>query len=77
MQSCLPISSSTFGNSFPLPNSINAITVLVGQVLTEIESRRERGEIGAVYLFHNRQKSGAIYEPVSQRLLPLMRLCSG
>lgn len=71
MQSRLADKQLDLGNSFPLPNSINAITVLVGQVLTEIESRRERGEIGVVYLFHNRQKSGAIYEPVSQRLLPL------
>ncbi|MCU1742012.1 MULTISPECIES: F0F1 ATP synthase subunit gamma [unclassified Pseudomonas] len=63
-----PLSAST---SFTLPNAIVAITPLVGQILLEIESQRERGEIGQVYLFHNRPKSGALYEPVSQRMLPL------
>ncbi len=59
------------GKSFTLPNSINAITPLVGQVLLEMEAQREKGEISQVYLFHNCPKSGAIYTPVSQRLLPL------
>jgi F-type H+-transporting ATPase subunit gamma len=57
--------------SFTLPNSISAITPLVGQILFEMETLRETGEITQVYLFHNRPKSGAIYTPVSQRLLPL------
>lgn len=67
------LSDSELGDApgFPLPSSISAITGLVGQVLLEMETRRERGEIGQVYLFHNRPKSGAIYEQVSQRLLPL------
>ena len=59
------------GKSFTLPNSISAITPLVGQILTEIESQREKGEITQIYLFHNRPRTGAIYTPVSQRLLPL------
>ncbi|HUX29775.1 MAG TPA: F0F1 ATP synthase subunit gamma [Thiobacillus sp.] len=59
---------------FALPNSINAITPLVGQVLIEMEAQREKGAITQVYLFHNRPKSGAIYTPVSQRLLPLDNL---
>jgi len=57
--------------NFTVPNSINAITPLVGRILTEIDAQRERGEIGQIYLFHNRPKSGALYEPVAQRLLPL------
>jgi F-type H+-transporting ATPase subunit gamma len=36
-----------------------------------LETRREKGGIGEVYLFHNRPGNGAIYAPVSQRLLPL------
>ncbi|MDP4209107.1 MAG: F0F1 ATP synthase subunit gamma [Bacteroidota bacterium] len=56
---------------FPVPNSVNAITPLVGQILTETENRNEKGEPSQLYIFHNRPKSGAIYEPVSQRLLPL------
>ncbi|MBU1691061.1 MAG: F0F1 ATP synthase subunit gamma [Gammaproteobacteria bacterium] len=59
------------GKSFTLPNSINAITPLIGQILIEMEAQRDNGEIAQVYLFHHRPRSGAIYTPVSQRLLPL------
>lgn len=59
------------GESFTLPNSINAITPLIGQILIEMEKHRENGEITQVYLFHNRPRSGAIYTPVGVRLLPL------
>ena len=57
--------------NFPVPNSIAAITTLVGRVLIEIEAQRERGKVAEVYLFFNRPKSRAVYEPVMQRLLPL------
>ena len=56
---------------FILPNSIGAITPMVGQVLIAMEAKREKGELAQVYLFHNRPRSGATYAPVSQRLLPL------
>lgn len=56
---------------FAVPTSINAITPLVGQILVESESHHGGGEIGQLYIFHNGPKSGATYEPVSQRLLPL------
>jgi F-type H+-transporting ATPase subunit gamma len=56
---------------FVLPNSIGAITPLVGQILIEMESQRKKGAIDQVYLFHNRPQSGAIYTPVIQQLLPL------
>ncbi|NCN88033.1 MAG: F0F1 ATP synthase subunit gamma [Gallionella sp.] len=56
---------------FILPNSISAITPLVGEILIEMEKRREKGEITQVHLFHNQPKAGAIYMPVNQRLLPL------
>jgi F-type H+-transporting ATPase subunit gamma len=56
---------------FTLPNSISAITPLVGQILIEIEARREKNEITQVYVFHNQPKTGALYSPISQRLLPL------
>lgn len=59
------------GARFIQPNSISAITPLVGQILTELETQREKGEIEQVYLFHNRPRSGAIYAPANQRLLPL------
>ncbi len=60
-----------FGKSFALPNSINAITQFVAEILIEVETQRAKGEIGPVFLFHQRPKEGAIYAPVCQRLLPL------
>lgn len=54
-----------------VPNSVKAITPLVGQILLESEARQQHGRIAELHLFHNRPKSGAVYEPVSQRLLPL------
>ena len=56
---------------FAVPTSVNAITPLVGQILVESEAHHGKGEIVQLYLFHNRPKSGAAYEPVSQHLLPL------
>jgi F-type H+-transporting ATPase subunit gamma len=56
---------------FAVPNSVQAITPLVGQIQIESEGRRAKGEYVRVYVFHNRPKSGSLYEPVSQRLLPL------
>jgi len=56
---------------YAVPNSVKAITPLVGQILIESESRHKQGEVTELYLFHNRPTSGAGYAPVSQRLLPL------
>ena len=61
----------TQGQSFQLPNSIAGITPLVGQILGELERRREKGEIGQVLLFYNGPQAGTVYAPVCQRLLPL------
>ncbi|SDD11290.1 F0F1 ATP synthase subunit gamma [Williamwhitmania taraxaci] len=56
---------------FPVPNSVNAITPLVQQILVKSEERFEKVNTTEVYIFHNRPKSRAGYEPVIQRLLPL------
>jgi F-type H+-transporting ATPase subunit gamma len=56
---------------FAVPNSVQAITPLIGQIQLESEAHRAKGEYAQLYVFHNRPQSGAIYEPVSQRLLPL------
>ena len=56
---------------FTVPNSVSAITPLVGQIQIESEARRAKGEYARLYVFHNRPESGAQYEPVGQRLLPL------
>ncbi|QBB71153.1 F0F1 ATP synthase subunit gamma [Pseudolysobacter antarcticus] len=56
---------------FPVPNSVQAIAPLVGQIQIASEARRAEHEYTQVYVFHNRPKPGGLYEPVSQRLLPL------
>lgn len=56
---------------FTVPNSVNAITPLVGRILVESEASRGRDEVAMLHLFYNRPKSGAVYAPVGQQLLPL------
>ena len=56
---------------FAVPNSVQAIAPLVGQIQIESEAQRAKGEYARLYVFHNRPQSGSLYEPVSQRLLPL------
>ena len=56
---------------FTVPNSVKAITPLVGQILVESETHHSQGEVTELHLFYNRPTSGAVYAPVSQRLLPL------
>ena len=56
---------------FTVPNSVQAITPLVGQIQIESEAHRDKGENADLWVFHNRPLSGSLYEPVSQRLLPL------
>jgi F-type H+-transporting ATPase subunit gamma len=54
-----------------VPTSIGAITPLVGRILIDIESALEHGDVVEIHLFHNHPQSGAVYQPVSRRLLPL------
>jgi len=56
---------------FTVPNSVKAIAPLVGQILVESETRHRQSEVTELHLFYNRPKSGAVYAPISQRLLPL------
>jgi F-type H+-transporting ATPase subunit gamma len=56
---------------FSVPNSVNAITPLVGQILVKSEENHEKGTMQEVYIFHNQPKAGVGYVPVYQRLLPL------
>lgn len=59
--------------TFTLPNSIAAVSPVVGEILVESEKHLESGKIGQLIVFHNRPKTGEIYEPVSRRILPLDR----
>ena len=56
---------------FPVPNSVQAITPLVEQLQIEAEAHRTERENAPLWVFHNRPLSGSLYEPASQRLLPL------
>jgi F-type H+-transporting ATPase subunit gamma len=56
---------------FAVPSSIKAITPLVGQILIESETHHSQGDLTELHLFYNRPTTGAVYAPVSQRLLPL------
>jgi len=74
IQSLMADSGLTQTGVLSVPASVNAITPLIRQILIEIESAREKGEVVEVHVFHNHPKSGAFYEPVSRRLLPLDRV---
>lgn len=56
---------------YDVPSSVNAITSLGAQILIDSKDYWEKNNSAQFYIFHNRPKSGAIYEPVNQRLLPL------
>ncbi len=54
-----------------VPNSVSAIAPLVGQILEKCEAPEKLERPYPLYIFHNRPKSGAVYEQTFQRLLPL------
>ena len=56
---------------FSVPSSVKAIAPLVGQILVETDTRHRLDEVTELRLFYNRPVSGAVYVPVTQRLLPL------
>ncbi len=56
---------------FPVPNSVQAITALVGQILVEVEAHRGNGEDAPLWVFRNRPLARSLFEPVGERLLPL------
>lgn len=71
VQELLADTELTQSGVLSVPNTVNAIPPLIGQILIDIQAARERGEVVTVYLFHNRPKSESVYEPVGKRLLPL------
>jgi F-type H+-transporting ATPase subunit gamma len=56
---------------FAVPASVTAITALVAQILLEADALSTQGRSAELYLFYNRPATGAIYTPVTERLLPL------
>lgn len=56
---------------FTVPGSVKAIASLVGQILVATETGPGAGRVTELHLVYNRPAPGAVYAPVSQRLLPL------
>ena len=67
------LADAGFGSTkyFSMPESINAITQLVGQILVQSEENFHMKNINEFYVFHNKPNSGSGYEAVSERFLPL------
>lgn len=71
MEACLEDTGLQLIGMLDVPNSVHTITPLVGQILLEFESCWGKSKFPQLYLFYNRSKHGAAYEPYVQRLLPL------
>ncbi|HEX3856019.1 MAG TPA: F0F1 ATP synthase subunit gamma [Verrucomicrobiae bacterium] len=69
--SCLADAGLPPVGKFNVPNSVAAITPLVGQIQIEIEAHHGPVKFTPVYVFHNRPQIAPFYESISQRLLPL------
>jgi len=54
-----------------LPNSVEAIAPLVGQLQIESETQGQHSDTMSLWVFYNRPLPGALYQPAGQRLLPL------
>lgn len=71
MQTRLAETQFTQAPGFILPKSLHTIPPLISTMLLQLESLHARGELSELLIFHNQPKSGAIYQPSYQRLLPL------
>lgn len=58
---------------FDVPNAVKAIPPLVGRILIANENLLAQAEHADMQLFYNQPASGAVFEPIRQRLLPLDR----
>ncbi len=56
---------------YPVPNSVDGIGSLVGEILIDIAAAEEAAKIREVYVFHNAPQEAALYTPMARRLLPL------
>ena len=56
---------------FTLPTSVNGIAPLIKQIQIDSEAIDSDNPSTNLYVFHNRPKSGVLYQPVNLRLLPL------
>lgn len=61
----------TLKGLFEVPNSVNGITPLIGQIQLQSETVLATEEDAHVYVFHNKPRPGGLYTSTSQQLLPL------
>jgi F-type H+-transporting ATPase subunit gamma len=71
VHACLADAGLSPTGLFTVPNSVKAVSPLIGQILAITETPQDHSAIKELHLFHNRPTSGASYAPVTQRLLPL------
>lgn len=56
---------------FSVPNTVDAVTPLVGKILVKAQEALEKGTFDEFYVFHNRPNAGSGYTATVQRLMPL------
>lgn len=56
---------------FAVPNSVDGITPLVGDILVQSQENIAAGTLNEFYIFYNKPKDPAGYEPVMVQLVPL------
>lgn len=56
---------------FSVPNSVDAITPLVSDMLVQSQESIEAGAINEIHLFFNKPKNPSGYEPIMKQLVPL------
>jgi len=56
---------------FPVATSVKAIAPLIGRILLENQTHHGLSDATELHLFYNRPVTGAVFAPVSERLLPL------
>ena len=71
VQSLLTVAGLNIAQSYPVPGSIDGVTPLIQNILLDMETSQEDGQVQEFYIIHNRPKGASGYEPVMQRLLPL------
>ena len=61
----------TAAKLFPVPNTVDAITPLVSDMLVQSQESIEAGALNEIYIFFNKPKDPSGYEPVMKQLVPL------
>lgn len=70
IQPLLSTANMNTGKSYRLPGTLDTISELVGELMLEIESQREKNDIGQIFVFHNTPTSKATYTATFQKPLP-------